>query len=319
MAGRRKQRIADTVKPHIDSIREVLHAVRTSKFSGETTGLVGDLTNKLRALHESGLGSVIQNLGMRPENIVSEEEIIAGEEVVSRQRLDAFLFNNEMINGLFINSIYIVVIECYKEEFSAISNRRISVSNVQLANAVRRVFGHSGAWDGALNDDYFGDYQVYRPFHLNPANEIMLCALSVGPKAGTKRDFMSANLRFAYSRRGESVEEEVNGHFVRHGRKATMILGNTERLRFIVYVHRTGGSAAATRLKGIMLADAGGDDAASAWPFLAERLAEGSEAQLGVKSCTEVDVAVLSEIGRGAVHWQPHLFPGFGPQPAPRG
>ena len=164
---------------------------------------------------------------------------------------------------------------------------------------------------------FAGEYRMYRPFHLDPKNKVIVERLTIGSKESPFESGLSCRYET-----GKSVEGvDSTGRAVPHGQKLLVALrvGEIPESTIIIYFDRLkyGSKIGAQRgsqvsvMYGTMIASVGTADPASSWPCYAERI-DADEAfepyTMGYDE-EKLPVDAVKMLSRGAIYWDPDHFP----------
>lgn len=220
---------------------------------------------------------------------------------------DRFLTNYNSPSPQYINILYFYV--KYRHSHLLESDVEMGKINEPLVSALRDTFHRNQAWDQHAADEFHGRYQVYRPCYMSPKDTLLLGELVLG--SGDPRRPFEASLTYIYERKGVERNEVVTGKVTPHHDRLTIVLTNDHKDNFFLYIDHITPAGLADEIRGIMIVDAGRSDPAGAWPFVAQRLAEGETPKVGRISAAEIDDDIAFNTGRGFVDWMHSRYPGW--------
>jgi hypothetical protein len=148
-----------------------------------------------------------------------------------------------------------------------------------------------------------GVYQLYRPFYLDPNNQIMLCSLEIG-KDGTQNYDCVLSMKYT-SQIGKEVSVSARGKIVPiHGRAFALLRVGKNGMFFMYFdkFNRDGDTEHVLLTEGTILGSRD-DRPSNALPFVAERVDERVEPKV-IPRDQDLPPYVLERLAFGAVHWE---------------
>jgi hypothetical protein len=236
----------------------------------------------------------------------------ADDNVMSRCLRDGYIPYRQLINAIIL---------WMQHEFRSEYQRMEDDERVRDAEtdviAVQKLLAHRGENDFELVAQLAGSYNLYRPCHLRPLDEITVATFTIGNSAieGSLGSEFDCSLVSQYHEDGGISWTRAVGKIVPHNSHLLAIMTTKSGGNFIFLfdeLHASPDTQQIDGLGGIVLASA--TRRSSAWPICAIRRkkTERMSHSYPASEVRNLPYDVWERLRRGAIYWRDETFPGFG-------
>lgn len=292
----------------VDAVRDAVARIAADHFTTDADGAITDaIGTTLRSIGRSELEALLvpfnQASGPFLSHIKKSGDIFV-------PRTIARFRSGQNIRPLNFFFIYIFIRKSYGDYLNLTEEEVAMASGGPIVSAVRTVFNHTRPALVADAERFQGQYEIIRPYPYDPTQYLSgRLLIGQGTAGEQKLKPFDCALDYSYAKAGAEVPFSLNGKIVMHGHSATLFMSDEHKAHFIFYVDHRDSRRPAENMAGIVLADTGGKDLASAWPFHARLLPPGEEPRLGVLASDNIDPALMRHLRRGHVEWEPTRMP----------
>lgn len=296
--------IAGVTQTTVHAVRDALARIARDHFPVDPDGSITEaIGTTLRMANKSEVAAILAPYP-QSDGVVFSTLNQSGD-VFDPKTLKRFR-SGENIRPINFFYIYIFIRLSYNSSLPSTEEEVAMASGGPIVSAVRTVFNHTRPVLVADAERFRGRYELIRPFPYDPAKYLAArLSVGVGSANGQRLRPFDCALAYEYENAGASKKPELTGKLVMHGSSATLFMSNPDQAHFIFYVDHRDSRGATESMAGILMADTGGKDLASAWPFHARWLPEGEVARSGVLTVDQLDPAIMRHLKRGHIEWDP--------------
>lgn len=239
-------------------------------------------------------------------------KFIADDNVMSRCLRESHIPYRQLINAIILWMQH-----SFRDLYQRMEDdERIRDSEIDVI-AVQKLLAHRGGNDFELVAQLAGSYNLYRPCHLRPFDEITVATFTIGNTAieGCSGSEFDCSLLSQYFEDGAVSWTRAVGKIVPHNSHLLAIMTTKSGGNFIFLfdeLHASPDTQQIDGLGGIVLASA--TRRSSAWPICAIRSKKSERIphSYPASEVRNLPYDVWERLRRGAIYWRDETFPGFG-------